>query len=207
MGESEEKKRNILDYWRVKFNELSQIIAENPSLRGFLFGYISEYKLRKLLRSDKRITNFIKYDDHDRSRKSDMVITYKGVPISIEVKSLQTRTVKRQGNGVSGKFQCDASDSREVTFPDGSKTTTTCLLVGDFDILAVNIFEFQGKWIFAFAKNRDLPKSQYKNYTEYQRKHLLATLMEITWPLKPPFITDIFHIFDEIVNERRKTNS
>ena len=42
--------------------------------------------------------------------------------------------------------QVDASDKREVTFPNGTTLATTCLLPGKFDILAVNLFEFVQEW-------------------------------------------------------------
>ncbi|MBI4210593.1 MAG: restriction endonuclease [Candidatus Diapherotrites archaeon] len=199
------KVSDIFKYWDFKPSELTDIINANPSLRGFLQGYISEYKLRQFLLTNKNVNNLVKYDDHDRTRKSDLVVTYKGVDIAIEVKSLQTATVKQKENGgFVGKFQCDASDSRTITLTNNETIKTTCLLVGEFDLLAVNLFEFHKKWVFAFSKNRELPKSNYKKYTPEQRKYLLSTLMQITWPLEKPFNEDPFKVMDEIVAKKRK---
>jgi hypothetical protein len=103
-----------------------------------------------------------------------------------------------------GNFQCDASDSRSITLPNGERLKTTCLLVGEFDILAVNLFAFRGQWDFAFAYNRDLPRSTHRGYTPKQRKHLLATTMPITWPVQPPFLADPFALLDGLVKERAK---
>lgn len=198
------QKLDIFKDWDLKNTELNEIVNTNPSLRGFLFGYVGEYKLRHFLSLDKSITELIKYDNHDRKKKSDIVIMYKGVPIAIEVKSLQTNTIKENKEGTFiARFQCDASDSRNVTLPTGEVLKTTCLVVDEFDLLAVNIFGFCNKWVFAFAKNRDLPRSKYRGYNAIQRQYLLATLMKITWPLKPPFRDEPFNLLDELIEEKK----
>jgi hypothetical protein len=194
----------ILDLWELTIGELDEIVAASPSLRGFMFGYVSEYKLRKMWFSGDSINNLVKYDNHDRTRKSDMAFTYKGVEISVEAKSLQSGSIRKVGETYTGKFQCDASDRRQVSLPSGETIETTCLLVDEFDLVAVNIFDFERKWRFAFAKNRDLPRSQYKKYTPEQQEHLLATLITITWPLQPPFMDEPFHLLDEIAEEKRR---
>jgi hypothetical protein len=194
----------ILEHWKLTADELDEIVSANPSLRGFMFGYVSEYKLKKMWFSNKRISNLMKYDNHDRTRKGDLNFTYNGVPMSIEVKSLQTRSIRKTSSEHLGKFQCDASDRRPVTLPNRQKIETTCLVVGDFDLLAVNLFEFEQEWRFAFAKNKDLPRSRSSKYTPQQQKYLLSTLMEITWPLKAPFQPEPFQLLDEIALEKAK---
>lgn len=183
--------------------ELTEVIQNNPSLRGFLSGYISEYKLRKFFMSDDRISNVRKYDDHDRSKKSDIVFTYKGVDISVEVKSLQTNSIRKNGDVFTGKTQVDASDKRPVKLPNGKTVSTTCLLVGEFDLLAVNLYSFNNKWDFIFAKNTDLPRSTFKGYTSTQRKYLLATSISVSWPSELPFRNDPFPLLDELVKEKK----
>lgn len=190
---------NILKYWDITIDELSEIIGAAPSLRGMMEGYVAEYKLREFLKASGRIVGEIgKYNDHDREKRGDLFIIYKGKKIGIEVKSLQTNTIKQVDGKLVAKFQCDASDRREVELPDGEKLETTCLVAGEFDLLAVNLFAFRKKWDFAFAKNLDLPRTTYGKYTPQQRKHLLATLMEITWPLQNPFQSDPFPLLNEI---------
>ncbi len=102
-----------------------------------------------------------------------------------------------------GKFQCDASDRRTVKFPDESKVETTNLLFGEFDILAAGLFTFREKWDFAFALNRDLPASTNSKYTAYQREQLITSMIQITWPLNSPFVTDIYELLDRLVVERK----
>jgi hypothetical protein len=150
-----------------------------------------------------------KADDHDRKNKNDLALDYKGQRLTIEVKSLQTHTVKKlkldgKDETFVGKYQCDASDCREVLLPNGEKVTTTCLIAGEFDIVAVNLFAFRGKWEYGFALNRDLAKSTYKNYTPEQQKYLIATLQTVSLPLVPPYESDIFVLMDKLVEEKEQ---
>ena len=127
-----------------------------------IMGYVAEFKLTKLLEVNADVSESMKYDDHDRTQKGDRVIVYKGHRFVLESKSLQTHSIRKDGTRWTAKAQVDASDRRTVIFPDGTKLNTTCLRVGDFDILAVNLFALEGKWDFVFAKNSDLPRSSWK---------------------------------------------
>jgi len=169
-----------------------------------LLGYVAERKFHEIFLNHPAITEKSKDDDHDRTRKGDRRIIYKGKSLVIEVKSLQTNSVKNLGDDCwLGKSQVDASDSREVTLPDGSTLRTTCLLRGEFDLLAINCFAFGEKWRFAFVLNSELPQNTYKKYSEYQRKHLLPTLITVEWPLKPPFTENPFELLDKLVDKTK----
>ncbi len=123
---------------------------------------------------------------------------------SIEVKSLQTTLIKKVDGCWTGRAQVDGSDRRIVKFPDGTELNTTLLLRGQFDTLAVNCFAFENTWNFAFAFNRDLPKSTFKKYTEAQRNQLIASLVPVTWPPEPPFVSDPFVLVERLYLERSK---
>jgi hypothetical protein len=183
--------------------ELDQILTSNLSLRGFLFGYVAEHKLRTIGLADQRITNLIKYDNHDRTRKGDVSFTYAGAEVVVEVKSLQTDSIRQRNEECEGRFQCDASDRREVLLPNGERLETTCLLVGEFDLVAVNVFGFGHGWRFLLAKNRALARTRSGRYTPEQRQYLLATLQTVTWPPKPPFTEDLFGLLDELAIEKQ----
>ncbi|MGA2094109.1 MAG: restriction endonuclease [Sedimentisphaerales bacterium] len=192
--------KTILDKWQVSPEELSDVITSNPSLRGIILGYLAEVKLRKTWFDRPEITKCFKHDDHDRLRKGDLVITYKCKQFVIECKSLQTNTVRKNEAGAwTGKVQCDASDRRTVKLPNGKQIETTCLVVGEFDLLAVNLFAFENKWRFIFAKNNDLPRSQFKKYRPSEKKFLLSTLIDVTWPPVPPFRDEPFSLLDEMI--------
>ena len=197
---------SILDRWDLTAAELTDVIDSNPSLRGFLFGYVSEFKLRKLLFSDDKTSNVRKFDDHDRTKTGDLSLTYKGYDFTVEVKSLQTLSARQIGEAYIGNFQCDASDSRIVSLANGERVKTTCLIVDGFDLVAVNLFAFRHQWDFAFALNRDLPRSTHRGYTLEQRQYLLATSVRVGWPLEAPFVSDPFILLDRLVNERSLLN-
>lgn len=183
----------------VTADDIEQLMQASPSLRGQVVGYLAE---GKLVRQWFAGYDLHKPDDHDRTRKGDRLITYKGHELSIEVKSLQSNSVVQTAGGFNGTFQCDASDSRMVTFPDGTQVKTVCLIAGGFDLLAINLFEFGQQWRFAFVKNLDLPRSTFKKYTPYQQQYLLQTTPKIQWPLQPPFRDEPFALLDEIVAAR-----
>lgn len=192
----------ILDRWDMTPEELTELVEKNPSLRGMILGYLAELKLEKLWLSGDNVSEVIKHDDHDRKKKGDRVIRYKGQEFIFESKSLQSAMIEKTEEGWIGKAQVDASDRREIVLPDNSRVTTTCLLKGEFDILAVNVFAFEEKWRFVFAKNSDLPTSSYRKYTPYQRQHLLATLVTVSWPPRPPFSDEPFTLMNEIIQKR-----
>ncbi len=193
----------ILEQWGVTLDEINDILAERPSVRGILLGFIAEYKLAQIwFSNDPRVDSLERYKNHDRTRAGDLGFRYKGVLVSVQVKSLQASSVLKTKTGYKGTFQCDASDRRLVRLPNGESVETTCLLVGGFDLLAVNLFEFGQEWRFAFAKNSDLPRTTSSKYTPEQRKFLLATSVRITWPLQPPFYEDPFTVLDIIVAEK-----
>lgn len=194
--------KTILDRWDMTPEELTELVENNPSLRGMILGYLAELKLEKLWLSGDDVSEVTKHDDHDRKKKGDRVIRYKGQEVIFESKSLQSAMIEKTEEGWIGKAQVDASDRREIVLPDNSRVTTTCLLKGEFDILAVNVFAFEEKWRFVFAKNSDLPTSNYRNYTPYQRQHLLATLVTVRWPPRPPFSDEPFTLMNEIIQER-----
>lgn len=192
---------SVLDRWALSESELTELIDSNPSLRGMVLGYAAEVKFRRMFlnRADIKST---KDDDHNRKKKGDRRLLYKGEELVIEVKSLQTNMVKYDDNTGewSGKSQVDGSDRRIVKFNDGTQLNTTLLLRGEFDILAVNCFAFDNTWRFVFALNRDLATSTYAKYSEEQRKNLIASLQRITWPPKAPFTDD----FDDILERAWK---
>jgi len=193
----------ILDRWEITANDLTSAVDSNPSLRGMLFGYIAEMKLTKLLEVNAHVSSSFKFDDHDRSKKGDRVVIYNGQSFTVESKSLQTNSIRKQDGVWVGKAQVDASDRRKVELPTGKTVETTCLVVGEFDVLAVNLFAFEDKWRFIFAKNGDLPKTSFRGYRKGVRQFLLATLVTVTWPPTPPFHEDVFAVLEELIRERR----
>jgi len=196
---------SILDKWGVSVSELSELVDGNPSLRGILLGYIAELKFEQMYLHEHGLDS-TKDDDHDRTKKGDRRLEYDGHDLIVEVKSLQTKTVKYNSEtGVwSGSTQVDGSDRREVLFSDGSFLTTTLLQRGEFDILAVNCFAFGETWKFAFALNEDLEISSHKGYTQAQRSQLIKSMQKVTWPPQPPFTDDFELILKRAWDKKQK---
>lgn len=197
------KPQTILKRWGITERELTELVDQNPSLRGILLGYVAEKKFHDQYLSHPDISEKGKDDDHDRKKKGDRRIVYKGRTFLVEVKSLQTHSVKNLGGDRwIGKVQVDASDRRLVTFPNKTKLNTTCLLRGEFDVLAVNCFAFGERWRFAFALNSELPENTFSKYTAYQRKHLLPSLITVEWALQPPFTDNPFTLLDKVIRQK-----
>jgi len=194
--------RDLLHTWDITAEEFSEIVAENPSMRGLMFGFVAEYKLKKQWLLRPEITNLERPRSHDRTQKCDFRFDYRGTSVKLEVKSLDTPKVRLEGGVYRGTFQCNASDTTEVTLPNGKKVTTNCLAVGGFDVLAVCLFAFGGTWRFAFALNDELPRTSWHGYTPAQQRYLLKSAMRISWPLEPPFADDLFVILKRLLAER-----
>ena len=213
----------FLEEWDLTHDEMNELLAQNPSLRSFVSGYAAELKCKNLFFvNDPRASDVIKYDDHDRTHKGDIHLTYRGRVFSIEVKSLQMNSI-REGNKLEatkleipagtlkrGVFQCDASDRRRVVFKDGTSVETTCLLVGEFDVVAVNLHGFYGRWEFVFARNSELPtvsgiRGKARDYTELQRSSLLASSIPVFYPNAGTiFHKEPWGIFDSILEDDAK---
>jgi len=163
-------------------------------------GYVAEIQLKKLLDVNEHVTESSKADDHDRKNKGDRTVVYKGYRVVLESKSLQSNYVKVDDDGNwQGKTQVDASDTTDVTLPDGSTIRTVCLLYGTFDILAVNCFLFGNQWRWQFCRNADLTSSRGRNYSDYQKRNLMATMHKVSWPVQPPFHDSLWGLLDEMI--------
>ncbi|MGI8469092.1 MAG: helix-turn-helix domain-containing protein [Pyrinomonadaceae bacterium] len=194
---------NLLRDWQVSSKQISSLINQNPSLRGMLLGYIAELKLKELISVLPDISYTYKFDDHDRKKKGDLYIIYRGKAFDVESKSLQTNSIKfdKTTGSWTAKAQVDASDRRNVRLPSGKILNTTLLLRGEFDILAVNCFGFGGEWKFLFAKNTDLPSSTFKKYDESDRRELIASLVTVSLPIKLPFYESLKDLLDSMIEE------
>lgn len=172
---------NVRDPARWVTPEILMELIKTPSLRGIVYGYVAEYEFMRYLREDLSIKEYERDDDHKKT-KSDLKFTYNGRQYSVQIKCLQTNSIKLANGVFSAIIQNDASDRRKVKLPNGEEIETTCYVSGEYDILVSTVQPFTGKWNFIFKKNKDLRKSKYHGYTEEQRKHLLATQEIITYP-------------------------
>lgn len=191
-------KENIQDpkHW-IQYEALREIIMSNGSLRGMIYGYVAEVAFVNEFLEPLGIRDHFKPDDHKKT-KSDRNFIYKGRTYTVQLKSVQTNTIKEVSKGrFAAKIQNDASDRRKIKLKDGSTMETTCYLAGEYDILGVSLQPFTGKWRFAFKKNKDLKRSTYRGYKPKVQRMLLATLEDISFPLTPDWTEDLMSLLKD----------
>ncbi|MNK27614.1 hypothetical protein D3C87_459760 [compost metagenome] len=140
-------------------NDIEEMVSENPSLRGYLQGYLAEKVLRKKLEELPGVTSVTKIPD-SASEKGDFKVIYKGTPITIEVKSLATNSVKEDilTQTWQGTVRIKNTDKREIEVDGIGTVSSSKLFKGQFDILAVCCFAVSGQWDFVFMENKYIPE-------------------------------------------------
>jgi len=165
-----------------------------------VYGYVAEVgfvgHIEKLGIQQK---DHFKPDDHKRKQaKSDRTLTHKNKQYTVQVKSIQTNSLKEVAPGTfTATVQNDASDRRRLTLPDGTKVDVTNYVKGEYDVLAVSLQPFTGEWRFAYKKNRDLKQSTHKKYPPNVQRYLLATSESFSWPLTPDWTEDFFAVIGD----------
>jgi hypothetical protein len=170
-----------------------RVLEETPSVRGMVYGNLAEIQFsRWLVAHGVPLENQTRDDDHAKT-KSDRTILHDGRRYTIQVKSMQTNSIAsvRAGEFTAG-IQCDGSDRRRVTLPNGHEVETTNYVAGEFMVLATPLHPFTGEWDFAFRLNSTLDRTTSSKYAPGDRQYLLKTMVSITWPLGDPWTTDLF---------------
>ena len=207
MNKEEVVKNKILKIIdKISISEIRKITKKSPSLRGILLGYLAEERFHNLILKNKKIKDVRKHDDHDRkNNKIDRDFLYNQKHrISVQLKSIQTNSIKwdKKNKKFTAIVQNDASCKREIVLPNGEKIRTTNYKIGDYDILAVPLYPFCSKWIYAYKLNKNCRKSNYKKYSESQKKYLLSTTEKITYPLEKEWTTNLDNIIQEVINDQ-----
>lgn len=181
--------------------ELVQIVKATPSLRGMIAGNIAELKFLQHMHTFKGFSDFYKPDDHNRlENKIDLRFKYKNRFVTIQLKSIQTNTIKwdAKNNCLKCKVQNDGSDKRDVQLPNGRVVSTTNYKFGDYDILAVPLFPFTGEWNFAYLLNRECTPTTSTKYSAKNRQYLIRTTECLTYPLSGRWSMDIKETIDRL---------
>lgn len=187
----------------VPAEDLVMSIKRAPSLRGMILGYIAEEMFEKYVPQQYGFISaddIESHDDHDRRfNKSDRTISTNGRLYRVQLKSIQTNSIKRnlETGLLQADVQNDASDSRTVVLPNGSSIVTTCYARGDYDILAVPLFPFTGEWRYAYKRNIDCRSTTSNKYTDEDAEYLLATTELITWPLTDDWHDNLADLLDD----------
>jgi len=179
-----------------------KVLEETPSVRGMVYGNFAEVMFAEhLVELGVPVEDQTRDDDHAKT-KSDRTFKRGGRTYTVQLKSMQTASIKRMDDGTfSAKIQCDASDKRPVELPNGKRISTTCYKAGEFDVLAVPLQPFTGEWSYAFRLNETLPRTTHRAYDEAVRPYLLKTHVPITWPLGDDWSSDLFDLL-EVAKDR-----
>jgi len=164
-------------------NDIQEMIDENSSLRGYLQGYLAERSLKRQMLQIPGVSSVKKIPDR-ADEKGDFEVVYQGVPITVEVKSVMTSSVREDilTQNWQGSVLVKNTDKREVTVEGVGTISTTKLTRGQFDILAICCFAVSGEWDFMFIENRFIPAAE-------EHHDLLKTQFIIN-PSTTPGLTD-----------------
>lgn len=215
---------DVPDYWndwKLDPEEFNRIIHKNSNALSAIYGYVAEERLREeSLENDDRVTNIRSPADQDSADKGDWAFQWKGEPMKIEVKSLQTHTIEEVDSNQTkltddgqepiqykaGFHLKGTSDQRKITH-EGKEYNTTLMNVEDtdVDIMAVNLYKIKDEWDFAFLKVEDLPRSKGSSYPDSLRQKLARSQIKLTIPLQDPFTKDLYGLMDEILEEREES--
>jgi len=192
-------KRMSLDALDVTPAEMADIFRENPSLYAMLKGYVGERKLRDFLFEHEDVDACEKMDDHNREHKYDLQVRYRGQHFKVESKGIQTNTIRRTGlpSVHWGAWQYNTSNRRQIRV-GGVRLDTSSIPFGMCDVVAVPLWDFHGRWEFAFVLNRDLKPSNSQSSPHEVRHLLVATSQRIRYPLVEPYRSEPFSLFDEL---------
>ena len=142
----------------LPLSTLVDLVKTNPNLHGYIQGYLAEAHLKAQLEALPGVESVTKIPDSSEE-KGDLLVVYKGVPLSLEVKSVASNSVKEEllHGGWSGVIRCKSSDKKTYEV-EGREVTSTHLIKGLFDGLAVCTFNATETWEFFFMTAHSLPE-------------------------------------------------
>jgi hypothetical protein len=174
----------------VTLEDIENIATENPSLRGYLQGYVAEMFLKRKLEQMHALSGVEKIRDHD-VRKGDFKFQYKGKELTVEVKSMATKSVKEDllNRGWNAAVGIQTSYPQDL----GDGTRTRCPERGTYDILAISAFAIGHGWDFFFIANKYLPSSAV--YPD--RLHTRLTINTVNTPC---LHTDLVEVLEDLTS-------
>lgn len=172
-------------------DDIQEMVDENPSLRGYLQGYLAERALRSQIMQIPEVTSIRKIPDQS-FEKGDFEVVYKTVPITIEVKSIATNSVKEDllTQAWQGTVGVKNTDRRDIEVNGLGTISTTKLIRGAFDILAICCFAVSGTWDFMFIENRFIPAAE-------EHHDLLKTQFTINPYITPGLTYDLKKLLEK----------
>jgi hypothetical protein len=181
-------------------DDLNHLMDTNPYLRGYLHGYLGELALTRQLQGLPGVDSVLKIPDADL-RKGDLEVVFKGVPITIECKSIGMDSVKPDlpNDSWVGYACMKNSDSRSVQI-HGQERRIVNVDKGRFDILAVNCFAVSEKWDFVFIENKFLLERD-------EAPGFITSNVRINPIDTPGLSTDILSLLQKVFEQKTASSS
>jgi len=179
----------------VCIQDIEELAEQNPSLRGYLHGYIAELFLKRHLESLHGISKVEKIPDRD-SRKGDFLVTYLNHTLTVEAKSLSSNDLRQDLLNDSWIGRVNLKKTGAGKIPD-THERTTCLMRGEFDVLAICTFSLTKTWEFVFLENRYIPSSGL------HEDRLISTITLDIYN-QPKVSFDAISVFDEFIRSPAK---
>ena len=144
-------------------SDIEGLVEENPSLRGYLQGYLAELRLREKLLSCPGVSSVIKIPDSS-AVKGDFYVEYLGYNLKVEAKSFRSNSAKYDtlSESWSASVQCKNPGSRLLNVTGRGLVKAVCIEERRFDILAICTYPVTGQWGFLFCPEFLLPRADNK---------------------------------------------
>lgn len=158
----------FLEKLNISEEEFGALLEQNTYFQGICLGYVAEHHALKFLQGIEGVESVVKKDDSDRSNRYDFLVTFKGVPVRIELKC----------SGRDGLLRLKCSDLHEV-YTDAGAVRISDIPRGRFDLLAICTYNTTGKFTFEFILEKDLPNSTNKKLPEDLKSKFIKNLINV----------------------------
>lgn len=205
----------ITERYKLNIQELSEIIDLYRPLQACFDGHAGEYVfVRDYVKTCPRITEYYKPDNQNRNEKGDITVTFEGVPIRIEMKTILTgnriqayrnprQITNLDGTYWRGRFKTRTSAYKTVKFPDGTELSTLCVPRTQVDVYGVCVRPFTGKWEYMFCLTSDLPPNESRNLTPVQKSVLLKSEVYVHWPPEDPWTASLETVLERAAAQKK----
>jgi hypothetical protein len=210
---SQERRPFSLIWLEQEIPVIDDLVTADPKLLSPIKGGGAEriYEVHVLSKTPE-VSHFQKLNE---KKCPDYVIRYLEYSdlIVCEVKCLASRTIKVLKDGtLEAKVNISHRDPRQVDFPCGGSANLLNIHKGEYDLLAINLFDLLGEHRWAYINAEDLeietkfPKSAcYADLTEEQKASgfLLKNHQTVNWPLKAPWTMDFPAVLHSVMETKR----
>ena len=144
-------------------SDVESLAQDNPSLRGYLQGYLAELRLQELLLGLEEV-NYVEKIPDSAQVKGDFFVEYRSHLLTVEAKSFRSGSSRFNPllDTWDATVQCKNPGSRSLSFADGRQVTASCVEERRFDVIAVCTYPVTGRWEFLFAPEFCLPRAEGK---------------------------------------------